>query len=220
MIRIHSAVMDKYDPAKKVPLVIDEWGVWLAKLPGSRDGFLHQQNSIRDAIIASINLNMFTRHADRVRMTAIAQMVNVLQAMILTDGPKMVLTPTYHLFKMYVPFQDATRLPITFDAGTYRFGDVSLPRIDAIAARAADGKLWIALTNVDPSAPAQIDAQIQGIRARAASGTVLTADRVDAVNTYDKPDSVVPRQIAARVSNGRISLTLPPKSVTVLSVTQ
>ena len=220
MICIHSAVMDKYDPEKKVPLVIDEWGVWLAKLPGSRDGFLHQQNSIRDAIIASINLNMFTRHADRVRMTAIAQMVNVLQAMILTDGPKMVLTPTYHLFKMYVPFQDATRLPITFDAGTYRFGDVSVPRIDAIAARAADGKLWIALTNVDANAPAQIDAQLQGILARTASGTVLTADRVDAVNTYDKPDSVVPRQIATRVSNGRISLTLPPRSVTVLSVTE
>jgi alpha-N-arabinofuranosidase len=104
-----------------------------------------------------------------------------------------VLTPTYHLFKMYVPFQDATRLPITFDAGTYRFGDVSLPRIDAIAARAADGKLWIALTNVDPNAPAQIDAQLQGIRARTASGTVLTANRVDAVNTYDKQDTVVPR---------------------------
>jgi alpha-L-arabinofuranosidase len=220
MIRIHSAVMDKYDPGKKVPLVIDEWGVWLAKLPGSRDGFLHQQNSIRDAIIASINLNMFTRHADRVRMTAIAQMVNVLQAMILTDGPKMVLTPTYHLFKMYVPFQDATRLPITFDTGTYRFGEVSVPRIDAIAARAVDGKLWIALTNVDPNQPAQIDAQIEGIKARAAQGTMLTADRVDAVNTYDKPDAVTPRPIKARVTGGRVTLTLPPKSVTVLSVTE
>lgn len=218
MIRVHAAVMDKYDPDKKIPLVIDEWGVWLAKLPGSRDGFLHQQNSIRDAIIAAINLNMFTRHADRVRMTAIAQMVNVLQAMILTDGPKMVLTPTYHLFKMYVPFQDATRLPIRFDAGTYRFGDVSVPRIDAIAARDTDGKLWIALTNVDPTKPAQIDAEVAGIRARLASGTVLTADRVDAVNSYEKPDMVVPRPIAAKVSNGRIQMTLPPKSITVLSV--
>jgi alpha-N-arabinofuranosidase len=220
MIRIHSAVMDKYDPDKKVPLVIDEWGVWLAKLPGSRDGFLHQQNSIRDAIIASINLNMFTRHADRVRMTAIAQMVNVLQAMILTDGPKMVLTPTYHLFKMYVPFQNATRLPITFDAGTYRSGDISVPRIDVIAARSADGKLWIALTNVDANKPAEINAQIQGIRARTASGTVLTADRVDTVNTFEKPNSVVPRPITARVTEGRLSLTLPPKSVTVLSIAQ
>ena len=218
MIRIHSAVMDKYDPDKKVPLVIDEWGVWLKKLPGSRDGFLHQQNSIRDAIIASINLNMFTRHADRVRMTAIAQMVNVLQAMILTDGPKMVLTPTYHLFKMYVPFQDATRLPISFDAGTYRFGDVVLPRVDAIAARGKDGKLWIALTNVDPNQPARIAARIDGIRARAASGTVLTADRVDAINSYDAPDAVSPRPISARVDAGQVSVTLPPKSVTVLSI--
>ena len=219
MIRVHSAVMDKYDPAKKVPLVIDEWGVWLAKLPGSRDGFLHQQNSIRDAIIASINLNMFTRHADRVRMTVIAQMVNVLQAMILTDGPRMVLTPTYHLFKMYVPFQNATRLPIDFDAGTYSFGDVRVPRIDAIAARGTDGKLWIALTNVDPSKPAEIDAQIAGIRVGAASGTVLTADRVDAINSFDKPDTVAPRPISARVNGGRLQVTLPPKSVTVLSVT-
>ncbi|WP_230482025.1 alpha-N-arabinofuranosidase [Sphingomonas sp. Leaf21] len=220
MIRIHSAVMDKYDPDKKVPLVIDEWGVWLAKLPGSRDGFLHQQNSMRDAIIASINLNMFTRHADRVRMTAIAQMVNVLQAMILTDGPKMVLTPTYHLFKMYVPFQDATRLPISFDAGTYRFGDVSLPRIDAIAARGTDGKLWIALTNVDPNQPAQVNARIDGIAMRTASGSVLTADRVEAINSYDQPNSVVPRPIAARVDGGMLSVTLPPKSVTVLSVSE
>ncbi|GGB40640.1 alpha-L-arabinofuranosidase [Sphingomonas metalli] len=218
MIRIHSAVMDKYDPDKKVPLVIDEWGVWLAKLPGSRDGFLHQQNSIRDAIIASINLNMFARHADRVRMTAIAQMVNVLQAMILTDGPKMVLTPTYHLFRMYVPFQDATRLPIAFDAGTYRFGTVAIPRVDAIAARAQDGKLWVALTNVDPGTPVRIDARIDGLAARTVTGTVLTADRVDAINSYDRPDAVMPRPIAASVRGGRIAVTLPPKSVAVLSV--
>ncbi|AJR24484.1 alpha-N-arabinofuranosidase [Sphingobium sp. YBL2] len=218
MIRVHSAVMDKYDPDKKVPLVIDEWGVWLAKLPGSKDGFLHQQNSIRDAVIASINLNMFVRHAERVRMTAIAQMVNVLQAMILTDGPKMVLTPTYYLFKMYVPFQNATRLPISFDAGTYRFGEVSVPRIDAIAARGADGKLWIALTNVDPNNAASIDAAVAGIRARKASGTVLTASRVDAVNSYDKPDMVKPQPSAAKVIGGRLKVTLPPKSVTVLSV--
>jgi alpha-N-arabinofuranosidase len=130
----------------------------------------------------------------------------------------MVLTPTYHLFRMYVPFQDATRLPITFDAGIYRFGDVSVPRIDAIAARGTDGKLWIALTNVDPNQPARIDAQIDGIRARAASGTVLTADRVDAVNSYERPDTVVPRPISAHVNGSKVSVTLPPKSVTVLRI--
>lgn len=220
MIRVQSAIMDRYDPDKKVPLVIDEWGVWLAKLPGSKDGFLHQQNSIRDAIIAAINLNMFARHADRVRMTAIAQMVNVLQAMILTDGPNMVLTPTYHLFKMYVPFQDAKRLPIQFDPGTYSFGDVTVPRIDAIAARGTDGKVSIALINVDPDKPAVIDAQLSGLKARSASGTVLTADKVDAINSYDKPDAVVPRPISAKIEGARLRVTLPPKSVTVLTVAE
>ena len=126
LIAKHSAIMDKYDPEKKIALVVDEWGAWYAQLPGSQEGFLAQQNSQRDAVLAALNLNIFARHADRVRMANIAQMVNVLQAMILTDKEKMVLTPTYHVFKMYVPFQDATFVPVTFDAGTYTHDGVTL----------------------------------------------------------------------------------------------
>ena len=110
-------------PNKKVALVVDEWGGWYAPLPGSNPGFLVQQNSLRDAILAALNLNIFARHADRVRGANIAQMINVLQAMIITDKEKMVLTPTYYVFKMYVPFQDATFVPVTFDAGRYTHGD-------------------------------------------------------------------------------------------------
>src|SRR6266576_1340669 len=119
--------MDRYDPEKKVALVVDEWGSWYAPSPGSNPGFLVQQNSQRDAILAALNLNIFARHGDRVRMANIAQMINVLQAMILTDKEKMVLTPTYYVFKMYVPFQDATFVPVTFNAGTYMHGDITLP---------------------------------------------------------------------------------------------
>ena len=137
LIATHSAIMDKYDPEKKIALVVDEWGVWYAALPGSTPGFLAQQNSLRDAILAALNLNIFARHADRVRGANIAQMVNVLQAMILTDKEKMVLTPTYHVFRMYVPFQDATVVPVTFDAGRYTHRDLTLPRVDAIAAKDA-----------------------------------------------------------------------------------
>ena len=150
LVTTHSAIMDKYDPEKKVALVVDEWGAWYAPLPGSNPGFLAQQNSLRDAMLAALNLNIFARHADRVRMANIAQMVNVLQAMILTDKEKMVLTPTYHVFRMYVPFQDATFVPVTFNAGFYTHGDIALPRVDAIAAKDASGTLWLALTNVDP----------------------------------------------------------------------
>ena len=152
-LRKQEAVMDKYDPEKKVTLSVDEWGAWHAPLTGSNPAFLVQQNSIRDAILASLNLNIFARHADRVRMANIAQMINVLQAMILTDKEKMVLTPTYYVFKMYVPFQDATFIPVAFDAGTYTHGGVSLPRVDAIAAKSADGKLLLEITNLDAENP-------------------------------------------------------------------
>ena len=218
LIRTHSAIMDRYDPQKKIALVVDEWGAWYAKLPGSKDGFLVQQNSQRDAVLAALNLNIFARHADRVRMANIAQMVNVLQAMILTAGEKMVLTPTYHVFKMYVPFQDATFVPVAFDAGTYTRGDVTLPRVDAVAARDTAGTLWLTVVNVDPDRPVTIAAAVAGLTARSAAGQTLTASRVDSVNTFEAPGTVVPKAIAAKVSGRTVTLTVEPKSVTVISV--
>ncbi|MXP28221.1 alpha-N-arabinofuranosidase [Porphyrobacter algicida] len=216
LISDNSAVMDKYDPKKQVPLVVDEWGVWLAPTPGTNPGFLIQQNSMRDAIIAALNINIFARHADRVRMTNIAQMVNVLQSMILTDGPKMVLTPTYYIFKMYVPFQDATFVPVQFDAGSYRQGDIDLPRVDGIAARDKAGHLWLAVTNVDPNRTASIAATIEGASARSVKGQVLTAPNVNSVNSFDAPNTVVPRAITGKVDGSRVTLDLPAKSVAVV----
>jgi alpha-N-arabinofuranosidase len=218
LIAKHSAIMDKYDPEKKVALVVDEWGAWYAPLPGSNPGFLVQQNSQRDAVLAALNLNIFARHADRVRMANIAQMINVLQAMILTDKEKMVLTPTYFLFKMYVPFQDATFVPVSFDAGTYTHGDVTLPRVDAIAAKDKAGKLWLAITNIDPNQAAEVEASLTGIAAKSATGETLTAPKVDSVNTFEAPNTVVPKSIAVKVQGGKLSLKLEPKSVTVISV--
>src|SRR5580765_5476351 len=218
LISKHSAIMDKYDPQKKVALVVDEWGAWLAPLPGSNPGFLAQQNSLRDAVLAALNINIFARHADRVRMANIAQMINVLQAMALTDKEKMVLTPTYHVFRMYVPFQDATFVPVTFEAGTYTRGDITLPRIDAIAAKASDGTLLLALTNVDPTRPAAISATLAGIAGKTVSGETLTAPKVDSVSTFDAPNAVTPKPAAAKIQGAQLTVTLEPKSVTVLSV--
>lgn len=215
-----SAVMDKYDPAKKVALVVDEWGAWYAPLPGTNPGFLVQQNSLRDAILASLNLNIFARHADRVRMANIAQMVNVLQAMIITDKEKMVLTPTYHLFRMYVPFQDATLVPVTFDAGTYRNGNIALPRLDAIAARGASGKLWLEITNLDPEESVEIEAELAGIQVKSAAGEMLTAPEVDSVNSFGAPNAVAPKPVAVKAQGGRLALKLEPKSVTVVALEQ
>jgi alpha-N-arabinofuranosidase len=220
LINKHSAIMDKYDPEKKVALVVDEWGAWYAPLPSSNPGFLVQQNSLRDAILAALNLNIFARHADRVRMANIAQMINVLQAMILTDREKMVLTPTYYVFKMYTPFQDSTFVPIAFDAGRYTHGDITLPRVDAIAAKDTAGKLWIAITNLDPNQRVDVEATLSGITAKSAAGETLTAPKVDSINTFDSPKTVVPKPVSAKVQGGKLALKLEPKSVTVISVEQ
>jgi len=216
LVSTHGAIMDKYDPEQKIALVVDEWGAWLAPTPGSKQGFLEQQNSQRDAIIAALNFNIFARHAARVRMANIAQMVNVLQAMILTDGAKMLLTPTYYVHRMYVPFQDATFVPVAFDAGSYVQGEITLPRLDAIAAKDENGKLWLALVNVDPKRPVQVELNAAGI-ARAA-GETLSAPRIDSVNTFEAPATVAPKPVTAKSVGDKLVLDLAPQSVTVVAL--
>jgi alpha-N-arabinofuranosidase len=220
LISKHSAIMNKYDPEKKIALVVDEWGAWYAPLPGSNPGFLIQQNSLRDAILAALNLNIFARHSDRVRMANIAQMINVLQAMIMTDGGRMVLTPSYHVFKMYVPFQDATFVPVVFNAGTYTHGNITLPRLDAIAGRDTTGKLWLGITNVDPNQGVEVEISLNGGNAKSATGETLTAPKIDSVNTFNSPNTVTTKSVSAKVQNGKLALNLEPKSVTVISVEQ
>jgi alpha-N-arabinofuranosidase len=218
LISRHTAIMDKYDPEKKLLLAVDEWGGWYTPAPGTNPGFLYQQNSLRDAVLAALNINIFARHADRVRMANIAQMINVLQAMILTDKEKMLLTPTYHVFRMYVPFQDATFLPLTVNAGTWAQGAISLPRVDALAAKDKAGKLWLSLTNVDPSRPVQIEVDLRGATVNSATGEALTGPQVDSINSFEAPRVVAPKPLAATVQNGRLRVTLEPKSVNVIGL--
>ncbi|MES2337203.1 MAG: alpha-N-arabinofuranosidase [Pseudomonadota bacterium] len=218
IIRKHSAIMDKYDPAKRVNLAVDEWGTWYDVEPGTNPGFLYQQNTVRDAIVTALNINIFTRHADRVRMTNIAQMVNVLQAMILTDGPRMVLTPTYHVFEMYKPFQDATVLPVELVSPWYAKDAWNMPAVSVSAARDTSGVVHVALVNVDPNRPATVSAALTGVTATAVSGRVLTG-AVQAYNGFDTPDRVRPVAFTgATLANGRLTATLPAASVVMLTL--
>ena len=156
---------------------MDEWGTWYDVEPGTNPGFLFQQNTMRDAIVAGLNLNVFHKHADRVRMTNIAQMINVLQAMILTDKEKMLLTPTYHVFEMYKPFQNATLLPTELTTPEYKLGEVAIPAVSVSAARGADGALVLSLVNTDPNKPARVTAKISGAAAKKMIARVLTTRR-------------------------------------------
>jgi alpha-N-arabinofuranosidase len=218
LISKHSAIMDQYDPGKRIGLYVDEWGTWYSPEPGTNPGFLYQQNTLRDALVAAVSLDIFHRHADRVRMTAIAQMVNVLQAMILTDKEKMVLTPTYHVFEMYVPFQGATYLPVTTQSPEYREGNWVLPAVDVSAAKGTDGLLHVALVNLDPARPATVTAKISGVKARDVSGRVLTSTITDAHNTFDKPNTIQPAAFKATRKGDDVIFQLPAKSVVVVTV--
>jgi alpha-N-arabinofuranosidase len=215
----HAAIMDKYDPEKKKWLVVDEWGTWYDPAPGSNPGFLVQQNSLRDAVVAGLNLNVFAHHADRVKMAAIAQMVNVLQAMLLTDGPRMVRTPTYWVFDLYQPWQDATTLPIEINSPWYHKDEVALPAVSVSAVRDQAGQVHVALVNLDPNRSVPLSITLQGVQASSATGRIITATTMDAHNSFDQPDAVTPQPFAgAEVRGSTLAVTLPAKSVVVLAL--
>ncbi|WP_419813899.1 alpha-N-arabinofuranosidase [Glacieibacterium sp.] len=219
LVTKHSAIMDKYDPAKRLWLVVDEWGTWYLNEPGTNPGFLYQQNTVRDAVVAAMNLNIFAKHADRVKMTAIAQMVNVLQAMILTDGAKMLKTPTYHVFHMYKPWQDATNIPIEIKSPWYSKDQWVVPAVTASAVRDKAGQVHIGLANADPNTTITVTTALTGITATTVSGTVLTGGAMNAMNTFDQPNTVVPQPFTgAQLGTGGLTITLPPKSVVVLDL--
>ncbi|WP_339321718.1 alpha-N-arabinofuranosidase [Paenibacillus sp. FSL W8-0194] len=221
LVTRHSAIMDKYDPEKRVGLIVDEWGTWFDVEPGTNPGFLYQQNSLRDALVAGLTLNIFNRHSDRVRMANIAQTVNVLQAVILTEGEKMVLTPTYHVFDMYKVHQDAELLDLNLSSGTYSAFGREIPEVSASASRDANGRIHISLCNLNHASSSSVSIDLRGLQTStpAISGSTLTSDVLDAHNTFDQPERIAPQPFHAfKLEGSRLELELPSKSVTVIEL--
>ncbi|MCR8659064.1 alpha-N-arabinofuranosidase [Paenibacillus endoradicis] len=221
LITRHSAIMDQYDPQKRVSLIVDEWGTWYDVEPGTNPGFLYQQNTIRDALVAALSFNIFHDHSDRVRMANIAQMVNVLQSVILTEGEKMLLTPTYHVFNMYKVHQDAQLLQFNLDSETFESDGLSMKAVSATASRDAAGKINISLAHVNPAQSTTVTIDLRGLvqDSLTITATELTADVMDAHNTFDTPDRVAPTAYMNYTVNGtELTLTLSPMSVTALTV--
>ena len=220
LVRRHSTIMDKYDPAQKIALIIDEWGTWYAVEPGTHPRFLYQQNTMRDAIVAATSFDIFNRHCDRVRMANIAQTVNVLQAMILTQNEKMDLTPTYHVFDMYSVHQDATHIPVDVRSELYEHAGYSVPAVSASASIDASGKLHITLSNANPQRDVALTVQVSGMAPSAVTGRVLQGQAMDAHNTFERPEAVTPtRFTGAHIVDGGVVMTLPRMSVTSIEIT-
>jgi alpha-L-arabinofuranosidase len=210
----HAAIMDTHDPQKKVALIVDEWGSWHAVEPGTNPGFLYQQNTLRDALVASVSLDILNHHCDRVKMANIAQTINVLQAMVLTEGEKMLLTPTYHVFEMYTPHHDAVLLPMELQGERYIFEGESIPAFSGTASRDKQGKVHLTLSNLDPLHSATVACTVRGLDVSSASGRILTAETMNAHNTFNQPDTVHPVAFGgATLKQGVLSIELPAKSV-------
>lgn len=219
LINKHSAIMDKYDPQKRVALAVDEWGIWTDAEPGTNPAFLYQQNSLRDALIAASSLNIFNRHADRVKMANLAQTVNVLQALILTEKEKMVLTPTYYAFDLFKYHMDATLLPVNFYSPDYRFGNDSIPAINASASKDSNGVIHITLVNLDPKNKIPVSASFNGAVFKQAEGRVLTSTNFADINTFDNPAKVKPAAFTDFKKDGdALSVNLAPMSVTLITL--
>ncbi len=214
LIRGHSAIMDEYDPDRFVSLVVDEWGTWYTVEPGTNPGFLYQQNTIRDALVAGITLNIFNKHSDRVRMANLAQTINVLQSVILTEGADMLLTPTYHVFDLYKDHQDGELLESSID--TPQIGleeEYRLPWITESVSRDASGHLHITLTNASLTDSCPIDVDVKGSRIVRAKGAMVHGDMADK-NTFEEPQCVTSENFTDfRVDEAGLSLTLPPRCV-------
>ncbi|WP_151737618.1 alpha-N-arabinofuranosidase ['Paenibacillus yunnanensis' Narsing Rao et al. 2020] len=219
LITRHSAIMDQYDPERRVGLIIDEWGTWFLSEPGTNPGFLYQQNTLRDALVAGIHLNVFQKHGGRVHMANLAQMVNVLQALILTEGERMLLTPTYHVLNMYKVHQDNEWLEVIFDSPDYSLGGESIPQLNVSASRDEAGKLYVSICNLSHVDGASLKVAVDGLQAGSVTGQILTHKVLDAHNTFQSPDNVAPVPYnGAILKDGLLSCELPPACVAVLTL--
>lgn len=216
----NSEVMDKYDEEKRVKLIVDEWGGWYNTMPEG-NGALYQQNTIRDAMIAGMTLNIFNNHADRVHMANLAQTVNVLQAVILTNEEKMILTPTYHVMEMYKVHQDAQLVPLEIESASYTMNGESIPSVSSSASLDTEGKLHISLTNIDHQNKQEITVDLGSIQVSQVTGRILTSERVQDRNTFDQPEEVTPETFrGAKITKGSLKVTLPKNSVVILELSK
>ena len=219
LVSKHIAIMDKYDRNKRVALVVDEWGIWTDVEPGTNPGFLYQQNSLRDALIAGTTLNIFNNHSDRVRMANLAQTVNVLQAIILTKGNEMLLTPTYYVFDMYKNHMDAKWIPFTLSSPDYVNNNSKLPAINVSASIDSSGKVNITLVNIDSKKDITIHADLNDKSFNKVSGRILTSGSYTDINTFENKNKVIPASYTgATISNGKIEVKIPKLSVVSLQL--
>ncbi|NDV66196.1 alpha-N-arabinofuranosidase [Bacteroides sp. 224] len=220
VLKKHIAIMDKHDPKKRVNLLLDEWGTWWDEEPGTIRGHLYQQNALRDAFVASLSFDIFHKYTERLTMANIAQIVNVLQSMILTNDKGMVLTPTYHVFNMYKVHQDATYIPLDITCDEMKVRDNrTVPMISATASKDKEGKIHISLSNIDLDNSQEISINLPNVKAKNVSGQILTSKNITDHNTFESPNVVNVKEFkGAKFNKGTLTVKMPAKSIVTLEL--
>ncbi len=219
LVTKHAAIMDKYDSKQKIALVVDEWGGWYDVEKGTNPGFLYQQNTIRDAMIAGVTLNIFNNHADRVRIANLAQCVNVLQAVILTNKEKMILTPTYYVMEMYNVHQDAMMLPVKIISNDYTFGNEKLPAVSVSASKDKNDVTHISLVNIDAVKSQDITVNINGAKFTSVTGRIITSKKLQDYNSFEEPNKIQSTEFKdAKLLANSLQVKLPPFSVVLVTL--
>ena len=216
LVRGHRAVMDRYDPLAATALVVDEWGSWYAHEPGTNPGFLHQQQTVRDAVLAALHLNIFINHCERVRIANLAQTVNVLQALALTEegGGRLVLTPTWYVFALYAAHQGAKRLRVETNAKNLKHDGREYPAVSATASQAADGSVNLTVCNTDSESPVELELVLEGRPPKIPTAQVIAAEQLTLCNTFERPGAVVVKSLDRLWDKGfGVHAVLPPGSV-------
>lgn len=215
----HSAIMDKYDAKKRIGIIVDEWGTWYDFDPKQDFGILSQQNTMRDAVVAAVNLNLFNHHCDRVKMANLSQLANVLQSVLLTDETRILLTPTYHVMEMYKVHKGGTLLPVEGAVPQYQEGAGSIDALSTSASRGRDGKIYFTIASLDPTRATTLTLKVAGSSVRGASGRVLTAPTMQTINTFENRDAVKPQPLLVNCDGSTVKITIPGKAVALIEIT-
>lgn len=224
IIEKNSTIMDQYDPAKKVGLIVDEWGCWHAVEEGTNPGFLYQQNTMRDALVAGLSLNIFNNHCERVKMSNIAQAVNVLQSPILTKDDQIVLTPTWYVFDMYKKHQDAQLIEAIYSNTETTLNDISIPALSVSASLTKtsnnENAYLVTVCNTDLSNTKTIEISLSDsvVNLKKATGKILNGEKMNSCNTFEKPDEIQTKDLSVFLKQNKAVIDLPPASIATVEI--
>jgi alpha-L-arabinofuranosidase len=218
LIKDQWRALAEFDPKHSVKLVIDEWGSWHPDGTEINKRHLYEQmGTLRDALVAALSLDTFNRHAEKVDMANIAQLINNLHSLFLADGDRFVATPSFHVYAMYRPHQGGKGVRIAVEDPDVMFKaggrEQKIFRVAGSASLASPNEATLTLVHTHATLPADVLIRLRGSAANEVRQTVLSHTELNAHNTFEHPDNLVPKTTDLAARGPELKCVLPPASV-------